>query len=234
MANPQPRVTITLLPEGEQVHGTGLYQLGEREIFIDLTSMGGRMLYLGAAETSHLRVEDPYVSSRQAILVHEHGVWSVTAWPKARNPTYLDGKVLEGSRYLMRGSVLRAGCSVWIVTSEAPRLGEIFLHARNLVEFCVAAYRVYGTTRRAAGAIGMTDRTFRRRLVESEEGRQLLAERRPQPRKRHSCDPRGVPVIAEGDATMPEGDASLGDTSLSDNSLGDNSLGGNSLGGNSL
>jgi len=164
--------------------------------------MGGRMLYLGAAETSHLRVEDPYVSGRQAILVYEHGVWSVTPWPDARNPTYLDGNVLDKSMYLMRGSVLRAGCSVWIVTSEAPRLGEVFLHARNLVEFCVAAYRVFGTTRRAAGAIGMTDRTFRRRLALSEEGRQLLAERRPQPRKRHSCDPRGVPVISEGDTSL--------------------------------
>jgi ribosomal protein L34 len=201
MAKPQPRVTITLLPEGEEVHGTGLFQLGEREIFIDLGAMGGRLLYLGAAETSHLRVEDPYVSGRQVMLVYEHGCWSVTAWPDARNPTYLDGNILEGTAFLMRGSVLRAGCSVWIVTAEAPRAGEICLHAHNLVEFCVAAYRVYGTTRRAAGAIGMTDRTFRRRLARSEEGRQLLAERRPQPRKRHSCDPRGVPVVPGGDTS---------------------------------
>lgn len=201
MANPQPRVTITLLPEGEEIHGTGLYQLGEHEKFIDLSAMGGRMLYLGAGESSHLRVEDPYVSERQFVLCYEHGAWSVTAHPDAHNPTYLDGKKLETSAYLMRGSVLRAGCSIWIVTSEPPRMGEVCLHARNLVEFCVAAYRAYGTTRRAAGAIGMTDRTFRRRLAASEEGRQLLAERRPQPRKRHSCDPRGVPVISEGETS---------------------------------
>jgi ribosomal protein L34 len=98
------------------------------------------------------------------------------------------------------------GSLVWIVTAEPPRMGEVFLHAHNLVEFCVAAYRVYGTTRRAAGAIGMTDRTFRRRLAESEEGRQLLAERRPQPRKRHSCDPRGIPGTSEGDTAVSEGD----------------------------
>jgi hypothetical protein len=164
------------------------------------------MLYLGAAETSHLRVDDPYVSGRQFILVHEHGHWSVTAWTDTKNPTYLDGNVLEGSALLMRGSVLRAGCSVWIVTADPPRMGEIFLQAQNLVEFCVAAYRVYGTTRRAAAGIGMTDRTFRRRLAESEEGRQLLAERRPQPRKRHSCDPRGIPGTSESDASVSEGD----------------------------
>lgn len=204
MENPQPRVTITLIPEEEEIHGTGLFQLGERENFIDLGALGSRVLYFGADESSHLRVEDPYVSWRQAMLVYEHGKWSITAWPDAHNPTYLDGKPLEknATAYLMRGSVLRAGCTVWIVTSEPPRVGEICLHARNLVEFCVAAYRVYGTTRRAAGAIGMTDRTFRRRLAESAEGRQLLAERRPQPRKRHSCDPRGIPVISGGDTTL--------------------------------
>lgn len=164
------------------------------------------MLYLGASETSHLRVEDPYVSGRQVMLVHEHGHWSVNAWPDTRNPTYVDGKALEGSAPLMRGSVIRAGCSAWIVTAEPPRVGEIFLQAHNLVEFCVAAYRVYGTTRRAAAAIGMTDRTFRRRLAESEEGRKLLAERRPQPRKRHSCDPRGIPGASEADTLVSEGD----------------------------
>jgi hypothetical protein len=206
MAKTEPRVTVTLLPEGEAVHGTGLFQLGERESFIDLTAMGGRLLYLGASETSHLRVDDPHVSGRQFMLVHEHGHWTVTALPGTRNPTYLDGGILEGCASLMRGSVLRVGSLVWIVTAEPPRMGEIFLHAHNLVEFCVAAYRVYGTTRRASAAIGMTDRTFRRRLVESEEGRQLLAERRPQPRKRHSCDPCGIPGTPEGDTAVAEGD----------------------------
>jgi hypothetical protein len=87
------------------------------------------------------------------------------------------------------------------VTADAPHTGEFLLRAHNLVEFCVAAYRAYGTTRRAAKAVGMNDRTFRRRLVLSPEGRQLLAERRPQPRKRHSCDPLGVPVLSGRDTS---------------------------------
>jgi hypothetical protein len=198
MAKELPRVTITLIPEGEQIQGTGLYQFGEHEIYTDLGALGSRMVFLGAAENSHVRVDDPYVSGRQAVLMFERGYWSVSAWPQARNPTYLDGAVLEGTAPLMRGSIIRVGCSSWIVTSEAPQKGEVCLHARNLIEFCVAAYRAYGTTRRAATAIGMTDRTFRRRLALSDEGRQLLAERRPQPRKRHSCDPRGIPVLSEG------------------------------------
>jgi hypothetical protein len=197
----EKRATITLIPDGEELHGTGLFQIGERETYTDLTALGSRLVFLGAAENCHLRVDDPYVSGRQVMMLFERGAWTVSQWPEARNPTYLDGALLEGTQPLMRGSVLRVGCSSWVVTSDAPHTGEFFLRARNLVEFCVAAYRAYGTTRRAAKALGMNDRTFRRRLALSPEGRQLLAERRPQPRKRHSCDPLGIPVLSGRDTS---------------------------------
>jgi hypothetical protein len=201
MLKQAPRRTITLLPDGEELHGTGLFQIGERETYTDLSGLGSRLVFLGAAENCHLRVDDPYVSGRQIMLLYENGGWTVSQWPEARNPTYLDGAVLQGTQVLMRGSVLRVGCSAWVVTSDTPHTGEFFLRARNLVEFCVAAYRAYGTTRRAAAAVGMNDRTFRRRLALSDEGRQLLAERRPQPRKRHSCDPLGIPVLSGRDTS---------------------------------
>lgn len=196
MQSEPPRVTITLLPDEEEVGGTGLFQLGRCEIYVELGALGSSLVYLGAAESSHLRVEDPYVSGRQAMLVYEKGVWTISAWPDARNPTYLDGAELTSTEYLVRGSVLRAGCSAWVVTAEPPEAGEVYLRARNMVEFCLAAYRAYGSTRRAATAVGMNDRTFRRRLAQSEEGRQLLFERRPHPRKRHACDPLGIPVVS--------------------------------------
>lgn len=201
MAIQEKRATITLIPDEEELQGTGLFQIGERETYTDLTGLGSRLVFLGAAESSHVRVDDPYVSGRQAVLLFERGAWTVSQWPEARNPTYLDGAQLEGTQSLMRGSVLRVGCSAWVVTADAPHTGEFLLRARNLVEFCVAAYRAYGTTRRAAKALGMNDRTFRRRLALSPEGRQLLAERRPQPRKRHSCDPLGIPVVSGRDTS---------------------------------
>lgn len=201
MVNQEKRATITLVPDDEQLHGSGLLQIGEGEIYTDLTALGSRLVFLGAAENCHLRVDDPYVSGRQVMILFERGAWTISQWPEARNPTYLDGAVLEGTQSLMRGSVLRVGCSAWVVTSDASHTGEFFLRARNLVEFCVAAYRAYGTTRRAAKAVGMNDRTFRRRLALSPEGRQLLAERRPQPRKRHSCDPLGIPVVSGRDTS---------------------------------
>lgn len=202
MESQPPRVTITLVPDGEELRGTGLFQLGEHEIYVELGSLGSRLVYLGAAESSHLRVDDPYVSGRQAMLVHEKGRWTISAWPDAHNPTYLDGAPLTRTEYLMRGSVLRAGRSAWVVTAEPPDAGEVYLRARNMVEFCLAAYRAYGSTRRAATAVGMNDRTFRRRLAQCEEGRRLLLERRPQPRKRHACDPLGIPVVSGRDTSL--------------------------------
>jgi hypothetical protein len=201
MAIQEKRATITLIPDGEVLQGTGLFQIGDSETYTDLTALGSRLVFLGAAENCHLRVDDPYVSGRQVAMLFERGVWTVSQWPEARNPSYLDGAELQGTQSLLRGSVLRVGWSAWVVTADAPPAGEFFLRARNLVEFCVAAYRAYGTTRRAAAAVGMNDRTFRRRLALSPEGRQLLAERRPQPRKRHSCDPLGIPVLSGRDTS---------------------------------
>ncbi|ACY12936.1 FHA domain-containing protein [Haliangium ochraceum] len=190
-----PRITLTYCQSDKSVQGTGLCELGCREIYTEISGFGSRVIFLGADPSSHVRVDDPYVSGRQLAILREGEGWLVSAWPNTHNPTYLDGRELTEISSLMAGSVLRAGRTAWVVTSTPPEAGEVHVRARNLIEFCVAAYRIYGTTRKAASAIGMSDRTFRRRLLESEEGTALLADRRPQPRKRHACHPMGVPVV---------------------------------------
>ncbi|GAB4520923.1 MAG: hypothetical protein Tsb0020_39540 [Haliangiales bacterium] len=193
--------------------GTGLYPLVNEHEFIDLERLSGRVVFIGADPASHIRVTAPGVSGRHASIAREQAVWTISPWPAAESPVYLDGDLLTQPTPILCGSVLRIAEIAWLITAGAPAADELVVRAGALVEFCVAIYREHGTTREAASAIGMSDRTFRRRLAESEEGRELVRARRFGPRRRGKKRPAGGAVIrdtASGEsvagASAPPGD----------------------------
>ena len=210
------RVTLRILRDGHVVGGTGLYQLVNEHEFIDLRRLAGRVAFIGADPASHIRVTTPGVMGRHASLVREQAVWMISPWREAESPVYLDGGLLTQPTPILCGSVLRIASMVWLITAGAPAPDELVVRAGGLVEFCVAIYREHGTTREAASAIGMSDRTFRRRLAESEEGRELVRARRFGPRRRGKKRPAGGAVIPDpasgevvaGASAPPEGELS--------------------------
>lgn len=117
-----------------------------------------------------------------ATLVQQDHVWHIIPNRDTEHQVYLDGEHFSTAQKLFCGSVFRIESSAWLVMDKPPSGEKVIVRPNAASEFCVAAYRAYRTARRTADILGISDRTLRRRVANSEEGRRLLRERRGGPR----------------------------------------------------